>query len=141
VVQATEEHVARGPWLDPEIAARATTAPARNLLEDGQLAALRATNAQLPPYRLSAEVNATDHPVSEQAFVRVYRPRHQSERPIPAVYSIHGGGMVVGSVAMDNARFDRLCQEHACVGVSIEYRLPPETPYPGPLDDCLAGWR
>jgi acetyl esterase/lipase len=58
---------------------------------------------------------------------------------LPAIYSIHGGGYVFGSYAMDDAKFDVFCVEFPCVGVSVEYRLAPETPYPGPLDDCYAG--
>ena len=40
---------------------------------------------------------------------------------------------------MDDARFDAWCPKFGCVGVSVEYRLAPETPYPGPLDDCYLG--
>jgi acetyl esterase/lipase len=57
------------------------------------------------------------------------------------VFSIHGGGYVLGSLDMDDARFSRWCLELGCVGVSVEYRLAPETPYPGPLDDCYAALR
>ena len=37
---------------------------------------------------------------------------------------------------MDDAKFDRWCPEYGIVGVSVEYRLSPETAYPGPLEDC-----
>jgi acetyl esterase/lipase len=70
--------------------------------------------------------------------VRVHRPVGLAD-PAPCIYSIHGGGYVLGSNAMDDAVFDRWCQDFGCVGVSVEYRLAPETPYPGPLDDCYAG--
>jgi acetyl esterase/lipase len=40
---------------------------------------------------------------------------------------------------MDDPRFDAWCPRFGCVGVSVEYRLSPETPYPGPLDDCYLG--
>jgi len=40
---------------------------------------------------------------------------------------------------MDDQKFDRWCPEYGIVGVSVEYRVAPETPYPGPLDDCYAG--
>jgi acetyl esterase/lipase len=39
---------------------------------------------------------------------------------------------------MDDLRFDQWCPELGVVGASVEYRLSPETPYPGPLEDCYA---
>ena len=57
----------------------------------------------------------------------------------PAIYSIHGGGMVVGDriggvdVALEWVQlFD-------AVAVSVEYRLAPEHPDPAPINDCYAG--
>ncbi|MGE0880796.1 MAG: alpha/beta hydrolase [Acidimicrobiia bacterium] len=89
---------------------------------------------------LSDDVARTDHTVSDDpnVVVRVHRPRHATG-DLPCVYSIHGGGYIVGSYAMDDARFNRWCLKFNCVGVSVEYRLSPETAYPGPLDDCYAG--
>ena len=70
--------------------------------------------------------------------VRVYRPAGNVD-PLPAVYSIHGGGYIIGTYEMMDATFERWCPRLGCVGLSVEYRLAPETPYPGPLDDCYAG--
>lgn len=52
---------------------------------------------------------------------------------------MHGGGYVLGSYATDDARLDGWSRSNRCVGVSVEYRLSPETPYPAPLDDCYRG--
>jgi acetyl esterase/lipase len=46
---------------------------------------------------------------------------------------------VLGSYAMNDAVFDRRCPRLALVGVSVDYRLAPETSYPGPLEDCYRG--
>ena len=55
-----------------------------------------------------------------------------------AVLYLHGGGYVIGTYDMDGATLDRWCLELGVVGVSVQYRLAPETPYPGPIDDCYA---
>ena len=73
-----------------------------------------------------------------ELIVRVHTPRGATG-PMPGLYSIHGGGYVLGSREMDDPRFDRWCPTFGCVGISVEYRLAPETPYPGPLEDCYAG--
>jgi len=70
--------------------------------------------------------------------LRIYRPR-QSASPVPALYWMHGGGMVIGSYDMDD---DLLvgAVEHLGIGVvSVEYRLAPEHPDPAPVEDCYAG--
>jgi acetyl esterase/lipase len=96
-----------------------------------------------PPAPLSNDVERVDHTVpgpegAPAVVVRVHRPKG-IEGALPCVYSIHGGGYVMGSAAGDDARFDSWCPRHQCVGVSVEYRLAPETPFPGPLEDCYSG--
>jgi acetyl esterase/lipase len=95
-----------------------------------------------PGPELSDAVTRTDVVVSDEphVVVRVHRPKGV-DGPLPCLYSIHGGGYVIGSFTMDDAKFDSWCQKFQCVGVSVEYRLAPETPYPGPLEDCYAGLR
>ena len=87
---------------------------------------------------LSTTVERADHAVNADVVVRVHRPVTLTT-PAACLYSIHGGGYVLGSYAMDDVPLDRYCNEFGCVGVSVEYRLAPETPYPGPLEDCYAG--
>lgn len=55
---------------------------------------------------------------------------------VPGILAMHGGGFVLGDAAVDDALFEVWCRRFDCVGVSVDYRLAPETPYPGALDDC-----
>ncbi|WP_405715260.1 alpha/beta hydrolase [Streptomyces xanthophaeus] len=60
--------------------------------------------------------------------------------PLPLLYYMHGGGMIMGnawSVLPELLRSWALPLELAVV--SVEYRLAPRTRYPGPLEDCYAG--
>jgi len=126
--------------LDPEIAPLAETVPIPTISAES-LPVVRAQGLRMQ-VELSDKVERTDHQVSADpnVLVRVHR-RKGAEGVLPCVYSIHGGGYVLGSYEMDDARFDRWCQMFDCVGVSVEYRLAPETPYPGPLEDCYTGLR
>jgi acetyl esterase/lipase len=67
--------------------------------------------------------------------VILYEPEVR-EKIVPAVLFIHGGGFVGGS-ADNNEAWNRLqAQTLGCVIVSVGYRLAPETPYPGSVEDC-----
>ena len=125
--------------LDPAIVPFADQVPFGEL-NGATLAEIRATPLMLPG-ELSDGVERVDHVVSEapRVVVRVHTPKAAAGRPRPCIYSIHGGGYVIGSYEMDDISFDQRCQALDCVGVSVEYRLAPETPYPGPLEDCYAG--
>ena len=125
--------------LDAAIAPFADQVPFGEL-NGATLAEVRATPLVLPG-ELTDGVERVDHVVSEspRVVVRVHTPKAAASRPRPCIYSIHGGGYVIGSYEMDDIGFDQRCQAHDCVGVSVEYRLAPETPYPGPLEDCYAG--
>jgi len=82
----------------------------------------------------------TDHlvPGDPPVPLRVHRPP-DLDGPLPCLYSMHGGGYVIGSHTLDGFMLDDLCPRLGMVGVTVDYRLAPETPYPGPLEDCYLG--
>ncbi|PZR33354.1 MAG: alpha/beta hydrolase [Caulobacter segnis] len=56
-------------------------------------------------------------------------------RPRPAILHIHGGGFISGKARNLTAFCQHLASEFDCVVVNVDYRLAPETPYPGPVED------
>ena len=56
----------------------------------------------------------------------------------PAVLFIHGGGYILGSVWTEVIGAQSLALDLDCVVVSVEYRLAPETRFPGSLEDNYA---
>ena len=61
------------------------------------------------------------------------------DAPTGAIYWVHGGGMILGDNRMGTAVMLDIALELQMAVVSVEYRLAPETPYPGPVEDCYAG--
>jgi acetyl esterase/lipase len=82
----------------------------------------------------------TEHqaPGDPSVALKIHRPA-SANHEMACIYMIHGGGYVIGSYDMDDARLDRWCPALGVIGVSVDYRLAPETPYPGPLEDCYQG--
>ena len=69
--------------------------------------------------------------------VLVYRPKNVAGE-LPCILHIHGGGYVSGSAASMEAVHRPLAAELNCCIVSVDYRLAPETKYPGAVEDCYA---
>jgi acetyl esterase/lipase len=56
--------------------------------------------------------------------------------PLPALLWMHGGGYIMGSA--EDLTLTSIVSAIGCAAVSVDYRLAPETPYPGPIEDCYA---
>ena len=128
---------------DPDVLDR-LTAIGEFSINAGNLAAMRSQPIRTPE-TLTDAVERRDYCVPGPAgapdvAVRVHRPRNASAA-LPGVVSMHGGGYVVGTHLSDDGRFDAWSPRFGCVGVSVGYRLAPETPFPGPLEDCCAALR
>jgi acetyl esterase len=128
--------------FDPEIAAVVPLIPA---IEGDDPATMRAflseTIAQLPqPDTTGLQIEDREIPGRDgdpAVPVRIYRAEQRSAPA--AVYSVHGGGFIAGDLETEHALNVRLARELGVVVVAVNYRLAPETPFPGPLEDVYAG--
>src|SRR4051794_20564054 len=68
--------------------------------------------------------------------LRVYRPLGTGGQRLPVVLNFHGGGWVSGDVRQSEWWASSVAAEAGVVVVSVEYRLAPEHPFPGPPEDC-----
>jgi acetyl esterase/lipase len=59
----------------------------------------------------------------------------------PVLMHIHGGGYVMGVAAQFAPVLQTIAQKCGCVVVSVDYRLAPETHFPGALEDNYAALR
>jgi len=128
--------------FDPEIAAAVPLLPT---LGSDDPATMRASFseliAQLPsPDTTGLQIEDRQipgHDGDPMVSVRIYRPERRSAPA--AIYSVHGGGFIVGDLETEHALNVRLARELGVLVVSVDYRLAPETPFPGPLEDVYAG--
>ncbi|WOI55808.1 alpha/beta hydrolase [Palleronia sp. LCG004] len=58
-----------------------------------------------------------------------------------AILHVHGGGWAFCSPATHEGAARRLARACRCAVLTIDYRLAPEHPFPGGLDDVLAAWK
>ena len=130
--------------IDPELRAMVTAWP-QVALNETHLPLLRRPN------RLPIDSNVVTENVERidtraagrggapDVSLTVYRPRTLSTDALPCIYHIHGGGYIAGSSEMMDPLHRPLVEALGCVLVAVDYRLAPETPYPGPLDDGYTG--
>jgi len=79
-------------------------------------------------------------PDAPEVAVTIYRPTGATGL-LPCIFHIHGGGYVTGSAASMEAVHRPLAADLNCCIVSVDYRLAPETRFPGAVEDCYAALR
>ncbi|PWY83845.1 lipase [Aspergillus sclerotioniger CBS 115572] len=78
-------------------------------------------------------------PDGNLVILSVFARNEPIQAALPALYHIHGGGMIAGDRFTALPELLDLLTDTECVVVSVEYRLAPETRAPGPAEDCYTG--
>lgn len=130
-------------WVDPELRPVLALLPDLGQLSDATLAAMRQSLAPLPsedvPEALSIEpVTLPGTRDTSPVTGLLYRPKAAGPAA-PAILHLHGGGYVAGSARRDDPAVRRMALRLGAVVLSLDYRLAPETAYPGALHDAHAG--
>jgi monoterpene epsilon-lactone hydrolase len=89
-----------------------------------------------------------DLPVEESSFeidgttTYVIRPRHVDGGAATPVYlDIHGGALILGGGEVCRLMSRAMALGRPMITWSVDYRMPPNYPYPASLDDCCAVYR
>jgi acetyl esterase/lipase len=77
-------------------------------------------------------------PGAPNVRVLLYTPPGAAPAPRPAFLHFHGGGFVIGAPELNDGSSRLLAAELGCVVASVDYRLAPETRFPGALEDGYA---
>jgi len=132
--------------FDPELAPLAELIPVSELTDVPE--ARQWMDALIAP--LNDDVDTTGVAIVDRTVpgpegpvtVRVYAPDGAPpDGGRPGLLDIHGGGFVIGSIAMEHGFAVQVARELDVVVVTVEYRLAPEHPFPAGLEDCYAALR
>lgn len=125
--------------VDPEILPVIEAIPLRGFTNDN-LAEMRAQSeasfALFGEPALTPDVRTIPGPDGDVELY-LYDPAPGSSGR-PALLHIHGGGMIVGSARVMQFGPAGMAAALGIPVASVEYRLAPETPFPGPQEDCYA---
>jgi acetyl esterase len=99
-------------------------------------AANKAYLATTPRVEIHSVEDAVIDGIAGSLAVRLYRPT--PERSLPATLFCHGGGFVLGDLDTHDSICHLLARSANRVVVSVDYRLAPETRFPGAAGDCYA---
>src|SRR6202045_3134214 len=118
------------PLRDPETM---TPQSARDALR-----ALAAARAAVPPPQVAGVTDIQVKGAAGPLAARVYRV---SRKKSPTVVFFHGGGWVAGDLETHDRQARLLAIETGAVVISVDYRRPPETRFPGAFEDGFAAMR
>lgn len=132
--------------VDPQLVPIVEQIPPLNLTDDS-LAQVRAYEWPFPAPSDDVMASSTTEsryvPGPEggpDVQVIIYKPT-VATGPLGCIFHIHGGGYVIGDVKMMDFAHRNFVHELGCVIVTVDYRIAPETIFPGAVEDCYAALR
>jgi acetyl esterase len=129
--------------VDPELLPFVDAAPCDPITSEN-LAVTRAAMAERFATLPRHDVQPTRHLVpgregAPDVRVFVYDPPGTTGLR-PAILHLHGGGMIAGRAELTIFGTAPIALAQGVVIVSVDYRLAPETAFPGPHEDCYAAF-
>jgi acetyl esterase len=130
--------------LDPVVAQIIPLLPLRDPLTmtpqsaRDALRALAAARAAIPPPPVASVEDIKVKGAAGPLAARLYRVARE---PSPTVVFFHGGGWVAGDLETHDRQARLLAIETGSVVISVDYRRPPETRFPGAFEDAFAAMR
>lgn len=129
--------------VDPDLLGGLDLIPDLNIKSDADVVRLRAmfTPPDFPPEVFRAErvdyseKTFTSDPGAPDVRVLVYSPKRRSE-PTPVLLWFHGGGYVFAGPELNSPLCCEIADIVNCCVISVDYRVAPETPWPGALEDA-----
>jgi acetyl esterase/lipase len=110
---------------------RDTLAATRTMMQAMRPAAAPPADVDVSERRIAGPNGAPD------VGVVITRPKAAGSGR-PGILHIHGGGYIMGTAAMNVLTDAAYAMQLGATVVSVDYRLAPETPHPGPVEDCYA---
>ncbi|AZI35262.1 putative esterase/lipase [Caenibius tardaugens NBRC 16725] len=92
------------------------------------------------PETMTCTTQAIEGAAGQPMDIMIYRPRDVVPHAA-CVFHIHGGGYVMGTPRISEGVNISIVNQLGCILISVDYRIAPETPHPGPLEDCYAALR
>ena len=129
--------------IDPELRSLLSLLPSFELTPD-TLKAVRAGAVAMAP--------SLDQIADSSVSIRSRQINRPAQRPVdvvvfeatgrkrggPAILHLHGGGFVMGTVAMTGADLVDKAKRFNALVVSVDYQLAPETRFPGQIEEAYA---
>ena len=132
------------PTLDPDLEKILPLLPLRNVATltperaRAELVALAESRKDVPLPELATAKDITVDGAAGPIAARLFAT---GRTPAPTIVYFHGGGWVAGDLFTHERQARTLALEADAVVLSVDYRRPPETPFPGAFEDCLAATR
>jgi acetyl esterase/lipase len=131
--------------VDPEVIGAIDMFPTTDLTHP-VLIESRMNQAQMPQIDVTEKFPVTFEERSVPSYfggpevrIEIIKPTQSKYEKMPLYYSLHGGGMVMGSPIGDRMGNAALAVQHGFCCVSVYYRLAPEHIQPSQLEDIYSG--
>ncbi|MFD0678380.1 MULTISPECIES: alpha/beta hydrolase fold domain-containing protein [unclassified Paenibacillus] len=132
--------------IDPEIISAVDLFPTTDLSESLLMESRQNQSKMLPQIDVTQLFPVTFEENTVPSYfggpdirIEIIKPIQPKYKKMPLYYSIHGGGMVMGSPVGDRKANASLASQHGFCCVSVYYRLAPEHAQPSQLQDCYSG--